>query len=214
MAIFELNLTGFTFPKDLDEARSTFRFLFSVRYIDSGDKFATAQAVLPGLDSYWECEKAHKADTNFVRKVPETNPPSFDMKKIDAWDSLVVMLTAKRIHSIQVKVIDIEKEGGLLDKIKDYAGTLLNNLLGAAKTAATGAVPGAISFAKEALGDAVSDVEALALAKLAGMKGEEKLLFKLSVLEEDLPAAPGGAFNLEGEGFKGAYSVSLNLKTT
>lgn len=214
MPNFELSLTDFTFPKALDEARSTFRFLFSVRYIDASDKFGTAHAVLPGLDSYWECEKEHKSDPHFVRKMPETNPPSFDMKKIDAWDTLVFMLSAKRLHSIQVKVIDIEKEGGLLDKIKDYAGSLLHSFLGTVKSVATGAVPGAISFTKETLGDAVSDVESLALAKLAGLRGQEFMLFKQSKLEKDLPAAPGSAFDLDGDGFQGAYNVSLKLTIT
>src|SRR5215813_13531442 len=130
MPNFELTLTGFSFPTDLPESRSTFRFLVDIRYIDTDDKYATEHAVLPGLDTYWECEKAHAGEANFVRHATQ---PRIDMARVDDWDRLIVVLKAKELHSLQVRVIDIEKEGGFLDKIKEYAGSIVEALVGTAK---------------------------------------------------------------------------------
>lgn len=206
---YELTLNNFTFPKNLDESRSTFRFLIAVRYIEPDGDFATAHAVLPGLDSYWECEKSHKGKSNYVR---HGNEPRFDMEKIDEWDRLIVKLKARELHSMQVKVIDIEKTGGLLDKIKDYASSMIQSFLGTIKTKATGAVPSPLAFTKGALGDAVHDVESLTLAKLAGMKGEQFLLFKKS---EKLSPAPQSPFHLKSKpGDTEQYDVEIALLET
>lgn len=209
MPTFELTLESFEFPESLDDARSTFRFLVDFRYVDADGAYTAAHAVLPGLDTYWECEKGHKDRPNFVR--PDDLSARFDMEKIDVWDRLVIRLRAADIHSLQVKVIDIEKGGGLLDKIKEYATPLIQGFLAAAQPGIAKFTESAPAFAQGALGAAVSDVEALALAKLAGMRGEEFLLFKRGKRREDMPPA-GGKFSIEGRGFKGTYKVGLNLK--
>ncbi len=211
MPTYELSLTNFTFPEELPESRSTFRMLLDVRYIDTDDKFATHHAVLPGLDTYWECEKAHKNEANFVRDL---NGPRLDMNKIDPWDRLFFLFKANSIHSIQVRVIDIEKEGGFLDKIKDYAGSIVEALVGTAKTAALGAIPGSISFVKDAFGSAVHDVEAFGLAQLAGAKRQDSLVFKQAKRGIPQFSGAGGAFTLEGPGTKGRYELGLQLTIT
>jgi len=210
MPTFELSLTDFNFPADLPESRSTFRMLLDVRYIDTDGKFATQHAVLPGLDTYWECEQAHKGEANFVR---DPNAPKLDMTKIDPWDRLFFLFKANSIHSLQVRVIDIEKEGGFLDKIKEYAGSIVEALVGTAKTAALGAVPAQIAFVKDAFGAAVHDVEAFGLAQLAGAKRQDSLVFKQSA--RGIPQfTNGGAFSLTGSGTKGTYQLDLNLTIT
>ncbi len=204
MAIFEISLADFSFPKDLSNSRSTFRFLVSLRYSTVDDKFDTLQAVLPGLDSYWECEKEHKGKHNYVRHSTDAR---FDMTKIDEWDKLMFRVKAKELHSLQVKVIDIEKTGGWLDKLKDYVGQIIQAYLGTAKAAATAALPGPVANLKDVLGNAVDDVDSLILAKLAGMKGQEFLLFKKSVTA--FPAA-AGQISVAGAGEQGAYTITLN----
>jgi hypothetical protein len=206
MPNFELTLEGFTFPKDLPEARSTFRFLIDIRYIDPDGKFATAHAVLPGLDTYWECEKEKAGEASYVR---HKTLPKFDMDKIDEWDRLIALLKAKSLHSLQIKVFDIEKTGGFLDKIKEYAGMIVEALVGKATSAATGGIPAPPDFAKDAFGAAVHDVEAFALAQLAGIKQQNSLIFKRS--EKNFPAAPGGVFSIKGAGTKGDYEVELKV---
>jgi hypothetical protein len=210
MPIFELLLTDFAFPATLPESRSTFRVLMDVRYIDGGGKMATEHAVLPGLDSYWECEKSHAGEANFVRHP--TNP-QLDMTKIDQWDRLFFLIKATSLHSLQIRVIDIEKEGGFLDKIKDYAGSIVEALIGTAKTAALGAIPAPAAFVKEAFGSAVHDVEAFALSQLAGAKRQDALIFKVGT--RNIPqTAGGGPLVLTGPGTKGNYRIDLQVNVT
>lgn len=205
MPTYELNLKNFSFPLDLDESRSTFRFLTDIRYTDKDNNFQTLHAVAPGLDTYWECEKNNKKSPFFVRADDLSS--KFDMAKVGAWDAMIIRFRANSIHSIQMKVIDIEKTGGLLDKIKDYAGSLIQSFLGVVKTKATGLVPAPISFAKDTLGEAVSDVESLALSTLSGMKGKDSLLLKWDRKGADLPAA-SGPFSVNEKGYK----VDLHLE--
>lgn len=206
MPIFEISLRDFSFPANLTDARSTFRFLTTLRYITTDGKFDTIQSVVPGLDSYWECEKAHKGKANYVR---DATLPKFDMSKIDTWDTLFFTVKAQELHSLQLKVIDIEKTGGWLDKMKEYVGAMIQAYLGTLKPMATGAIPGPIAFVKDTLGNAMDDVEGLVVAKLAGMKGQEFMLFKKSVTQ--FPAAPGGTISIKGDGEQGKYDASLQL---
>lgn len=203
MPNFELKLTKFDFPANLPEARSTFRFLIDIRYIDAKGEFATAHAVLPGLDTYWECEKEHKGEASYVRS---DDAPKIDMGKIDEWDKLIALLQAKELHSLQVKVFDIEKTGGFLDKLKEYSGMVVQALIGKAATAATAAVPAPPDFIKGAFGAASHDVEAFALSQLAGIRGQDSLLFKKSEIGLAL-----GSHNLRGEGTKGTYEVGIEV---
>jgi hypothetical protein len=206
MPIFEISLKDFSFPANLTDARSTFRFLTTLRYITTDGKFDTIQSVVPGLDSYWECEKAHKGKSNYVRDAAF---PKFDMSRIDAWDTLLFAVKAQELHSLQLKVIDIEKTGGWLDKMKEYVGSMIQAYLGTIKPVASAAIPGPIAFVKDTFGNAIDDVEGLVVAKLAGMKGQEFLLFKKSASQ--FPAAPGGPFSLQGDGEQGKYDVGLQL---
>ena len=203
MPNFELTLEKFDFPDNLPEARSTFRFLIDIRYVDPNGEFATAHAVLPGLDTYWECEKEHKGEASYVR---DDNASQIDMGKIDGWDKLIILLQAKELHSMQVKVFDIEKTGGFLDKLKEYSGMVVEALIGKAIPAATGAIPTPPDFIKGALGAATHDVEAFALAQLAGIRAQNSLLFKKS----ELGLHPGPV-SLRGEGTKGLYEVGIKI---
>lgn len=215
MPTFELTLKGFTFPKQLDGARSTFRFLTSIRFINKDGNFDTVHAVSPGLDTYWECEEKDSGSAFYVRAK---KTPEFDMTRIDLWDRLIVTIRAKDLHSLQLKIIDIEKTGGLLDKIKDYANSLIQSFVGIVKPMVTGAVPNKVSFIKDTLGEAVSDVESLALSTLAGMKGKDSLLFKTSLTkagEGGLHVLPvtSGDFSIGPEdGHQGTYTVNLHLE--
>jgi hypothetical protein len=216
MPIYELTLKGFTFPKQLDEARSTFRFLTSVRFINKEGNFDTAHAVSPGLDTYWECEKKNSSSPFYVRAK---NTPEFEMNNIDLWDRLIFTVRANDLHSLQLKVIDIEKTGGLLDKIKDYANSLISSLVGVVKPMVTGTVPQKVSFVKDTLGEAVTDVESLALSTLSGMKGKDSLLFKSSLTKvgdtdgnHKLPVASGDFSIGPAEGHQGTYKIDLHLE--
>ena len=205
MPNFELTLEKFDFPDDLPEARSTFRFLIDIRYVNSKGDFATEHAVLPGLVTCWECEKDHKGEASFVRNGDASE---MDMNKIDSWDKLIVMLNAKSLHSMQVKVFDIEKTGGFLDKLKEYSGMVVQALIGTAVKTAKDAVPAPPGILTGAYGAATHDVEAFALAQLAGVRAQDSLLFKKSTND----MTPGNK-SLIGDGTKGKYEVGLSIKS-
>lgn len=216
MPTFELTLKGFSFPVTLDGARSTFRFLTGVRFINKDGDLDTVQAVSPGLDTYWECEQKDKNSPFYVRA---DNASEFNMAKIDPWERLIFTVRAKELHSLQIKVIDIEKTGGLLDKIKDYANSLIQSFLGIVKSKITGAVPTKASFVKDTLGEAVSDVESLALSTLSGMKGKDSLLFKQSMTkngddqgQNKLPQVTGDIVIGPKAGHQGNYSIKFHLE--
>jgi hypothetical protein len=64
-------------------------------------------------------------------------------------------------------------------------------------------------FTGDAFGAAVHDVDAFALAQLAGIRQQNSLIFKRSGMS--FPAAPGGGFKITGAGTKGDYEVNLKV---
>jgi len=205
MPNFELTFEKFDFPDELPEARSTFRFLIDIRYVNAKGDFATEHAVLPGLDTYWECEKEHKGEASYVRR---DGASEIDMSRIDLWDRLIVKLNAQSLHSMQVRVFDIEKTGGFLDKLKEYSGMVVQALIGAAVKTAKDAVPTPPAILQGAFGAATHDVEAFALAQLAGIRAQDSLLFKQSTND----MAPGNK-TLNGAGSKGQYIVGISISS-
>lgn len=207
MPNFELTLEKFDFPDELPEARSTFRFIIDIRYVNAKGDFATEHAVLPGLDTYWECEKDHKGEASFVRNGDKSE---IDMNKIDLWDRLIVKLNAQSLHSMQVKVFDIEKTGGFMDKLKEYSGMVVQALIGTAVKTAKDAVPVPPAVLQGAFGAATHDVETFALAQLAGIRAQDSLLFKKST--NDMKPGPTNK-QLTGTGTKGEYTVEISIKS-
>jgi hypothetical protein len=205
MPNFEITFEKFDFPDELPEARSTFRFIIDIRYVNAKGDFATEHAVLPGLDTYWECEKDHKGEASFVRNGDKSE---IDIAKIDQWDRLIVKLNAQSLHSIQVKVFDIEKTGGFMDKLKEYSGMVVQALIGTAVKTAKEAVPVPPAVLQGAFGAATHDVETFALAQLAGIRAQDSLLFKKSTND----MTPGNK-SLIGDGSKGKYEVGISIKS-
>lgn len=104
MPLFELNLTGFRFPDDLPNDRANFRFVADLRYLDHRKQFKSVHAVMPSLDTFWECDKRRADRANHVRDASDAR---FDMAKIDVWERLVFLVRAEAVHSIQFKVLDV-----------------------------------------------------------------------------------------------------------
>ena len=132
------------------------------------------------------------------------------MAQIDAWDRLVIMVKAKSIHSVQIKVMDVDRKD-FWDQVKEILAPVLQSLLGIAKTAGTAAIPKPLAFLTGAFGTAVEDVESYTLKKLAN--GKDKLLYKGTV--GSLPTAVGThAAAITGIGTSGTYAIGLKLKIT
>jgi hypothetical protein len=185
MPIFELTLTGFRFPKNLDKDLANFRLVADLRYAAIDGTLTTAQAVLPGLDSFWECDKTRNQDIYYVRGKDEGNWGCIDMKRIDTWDKLIFMVPAMKLHSIQFKVFDVDRVDGW-DKIKNALTSITSALFEESKKI----VPGIF-------GGATDDVKSFLLKKWAG---GDSILFKGSLLfgEETAGAHKiGGLYEIE-----------------
>ncbi len=168
---FELELTGFKFPEKLPDKRANFRFVVDLRYIDEKNEFATEHAVMPSLDTFWECDTGRKDRPNYVRS---DNGAAFDLKRIDPWDKLILRVKGKSLHSIQFKVIDVDRKDAW-DTVKNVLGKVAETVIGKAR---------GFILKKElpfhtAMGAAADDVQSFLLKKLAG---GDKVLFKGSEL--------------------------------
>jgi hypothetical protein len=166
MPTYELKLTSFKFPKTLENHKANFRFVVDLRYIDIEGNLATAQAILPGLDTFWECDKGRSNQSNYVRGPEEGSWATFDMNRIDSWDRLIFMVPASSLHSIQFKIFDVNRTDGW-DKIK----TTLSSISGAIFEDLKKFIPGLF-------GSATDDIKSFLLKKWAG---GDTILYKLSM---------------------------------
>ena len=190
MATYELTLQAFKFPKNLDNHKANFRFVVDLRYLDADGAFATTQAILPSLDTFWECDRGRMQDPNFVRGNDEPNWATFDMDRVDPWDKLIFMLPASKLHSIQFKVFDVNRADGW-DKIKNALSSISNSLFDEFKTI----IPGMF-------GNASDDIKSYLLKKWAG---GDSILYKQSL-----------TFSGDGNGLHqtgGAYEISFLVKS-
>jgi hypothetical protein len=168
MPTFELNLMGFKFPKNLDKDYANFRIIADLRYCALDGSMMTVQAVLPGLDTFWECDPTRARDPNYVRGRDSGEFATIDMQRVDAWDKLIWILPATKLHSIQFKVFDVNRSDGW-DKVKTALTSITSALFDDAKRL----IPGVF-------GGATDDVKSFLLKKWAG--GGDKILFKGSLV--------------------------------
>ena len=202
MANFQLDLTGFEFPRKLPKDSANFRFIVDLRYIDEEGEFVTEHAVMPSLDTFWECAPDKPEAPNYVRADDdgiETKLAKFDMKKIDEWDRLILHVQGKSLHSIQFKVIDVDRKDAW-DTVKNVLGKIAETVIGKA----SGFILKQGSSFHKATGAAADDVQSFLLKKLAG---GDKVLFRGSTPLND------GALNtkITGSGTEGNYTISFNV---
>lgn len=207
---FEIRLEGFSFPEELDDSKANFRFIVDLRYIDPAGDFATEHAVMPSLDTYWECDKGKSTAPNFVRFKDEKWKPRFDMSKIDDWDCLVLRLKAQDLYAIQVKVIDVDR-ADIWDKLKGALQGVLEGVLGTLRGRIAARIPGSVGgqpvppAVHHSLGSAADDVEAFLLKKLAG--GDD-VLFRGS--KPTAAVDRDKLIHVTGRGTRGIYTVAFS----
>ena len=206
MAHFELKLKGFQFPKDLDNDNANFRFLVDLRFKDK-DQYITKQAVMPGIDTYWECDKGKSTDRNFVRAQDKNKNylNQFNMCAIDKWDKLILIVKGEHLHSIRFSVYDVDRKGAW-DEIKKFGGKLLEVGISIAGGKIKDRAPESIaSHIPDSLGDAASDISSFIIQKIAGC---DSVLFTGSHHFND----QDGKFTVNGEGKKGEYKILFRSK--
>ncbi len=209
MKTFELTLAKFLFPKDLSNGKANFRFVVDLRFINSKGQFTTEHAVMPSLDTFWECDTGRKDRPNYVRHSEDKGCYSqFDMCAVDDWDRLILLVKGNSVHSIQFKVIDVDRKDAW-DKVKNTLGGIVGAVIGKIK----GVIPETLPLSlPETLGGAADDVQSFLLKKLAG---GDKVLFRGSrkFKDEDLPG-DGASKDLciSGKGTEGGYKIGFSLE--
>ena len=191
MPLFELILTEFLFPEDLPNRNANFRFIVDLRFINDKGHFTTEHAVMPGLDTFWECDKDQTDMPNYVR---DNTHSQFNMEKIDDWDKLILCVNGQSLHSIQFKVFDVDRKDAW-DKVQNFLEGMIGAVIGKVK----GTIP-------ESLGGAADDLQSFLLKKLAG---GDKVLFQKS---EKLGGKTCEKCEVAGQGKKGEYKIVFKLK--
>ena len=202
MPLFELVLTEFLFPEKLPNGNANFRFIVDLRFINDKGHFTTEHAVMPGLDTFWECDKDQTDMPNYVRNLDKDGKivnrnyggNQFNMCAIDDWDKLILCVNAQSLHSIQFKVFDVDRKDAW-DKVQNFLEGMIGAVIGQVK----GAIP-------ESLGGAADDLQSFLLKKLAG---GDKVLFRKS---KKLEGKTCKKYKVAGQGEKGKYKIGFQLK--
>jgi hypothetical protein len=198
---YELVLTGFDFPRKLPRRKANFRFVADVRYVNGRGEHDTEHAVLPDLDRYWECDPERKGSPEYVRAADNGKTSSFNMSRIDAWDRLVLLVRGDAVHSVQFKVLDVNRADGW-DRLRRALGDVVATLIGRARAV----VPDKAWVVSDSLGTAATDLESTLVTRLAG---GDRPLFRGSV------ALSGpGDYEVSGKGTEGSYSIQCRLEVT
>jgi hypothetical protein len=191
---FEITLDGFQFPAALADDRANFRFVVDVRLVRGG-RFATDTAVMPGFDTWWECDRKKADHPHYVRLTDES---ALDLDRIDAWERLVLLTRADSVHSLQLKVFDVDRPDAW-DSLRDALGRIAQTLLGRASRRAE---------ASELYADGFGSVEEDLRSSLAKrLAGGDRLLFRGST-----PLRTPGTVAVAGRGIAGDYAVTLRFE--
>lgn len=210
--VFELNLTEFHFPKELDNDKANFRFIVDLRFTNEEGQFTTEQAVMPGLDTFWECHLGRDQNPNYVRGDDVTldgeSYGQFNMETINQWDPLILLVKGKSVHSIRFEVFDVKRKNAW-DTLVDTLKEILKNTIGAAIGEMKGEIPEKMPLSlSESLGGAADELEFFLLKKLANAKAED-LLFRGSTKLEGLNGEDPRL--VQGRGTKGTYKIGFSL---
>jgi hypothetical protein len=195
---YELVLTGFDFPKKLPRRKANFRFVADVRYVNGRGEHDTEHSVLPDLDRWWECDPERKGSPAYVRAKDRDKKASFDMSRIDDWDRLVLLVRGDGVHSVQFKVLDVNRSDGW-DRLRRALGDVVATVVGRGRAS----VPEKAWPLSDAFGTAADDLESALVGRLAG--GQDVLFRGSTSLGE------AGSYEVKGRGLHGTYAVRCEL---
>jgi hypothetical protein len=190
---YELNLADFWFPAALADSRANFRFVVDVRMVRGG-KFATDTVVMPGFDTWWECDRSKSEQPHYVRLGAQGR---FDMSRIDDWERLVLLTRADSLHSLQVKVFDVDRPDAW-DTLRDAFSRIAQTVIGRAPRALD-----LSQLAADGFGAFEEDLRSTVMKRLAG---GDRLLYRGST-----PLAAAGTVRVAGRGVAGDYAVAFSF---
>ena len=226
MKRFEFRLIQFFFPRELPNRKANFRFIVDLRFIDQNGRHATEHAVMPGLDTFWECDTGESNKLNYVRDCG-TNRDScarFNMKpkgnkSVHEWDRLILVVMGYDIHSIQFTVYDVDRRD-VWDNLRNFLKETVGAVIGNIKAAIPGNLPSPLS---DSFGGFADDVESFVLKKLAG---GDKILFRGSCAKRDFEKQNNSSIDgmkhlgtIEGKGRgknedDGKYKICFSVYST
>ncbi len=198
---YELVLTSFRFPRKLPPRRANFRFVADVRYVNGRGEHATEHSVMPDLARHWECDPQRKSSPDFVRAPDSGASSSFDMERIDDWDRLILLVRGDGIHSIQLKVFDVNRPDAW-DSLRRALGDVVRTVVGRTRAV----LPEVAGLLSDSLGSAATDLESALITRLSA---GDRLLFRGSSNLTD-----PGAYVIAGRGRGGAYAIDLDLRVS
>lgn len=206
-----LNLSTFEFPPSLPNNRANFRLVVDVRYLNARGDFKTETAVLPGLESFLECDPGRRGTPEFVRLAKEDGSkskskksafhPAVDVDRVDPWSRLAFMGRVQRIEQVRVKVLDVDRKT-FVDDLTDGLGRITEAVLTDSEDTITD-----IGVVGSVIGSAADDLRSVVMRRLAG---DDRLLFQGSGQPKR------GKITIEGNGLVkadkyGAYRVVFSL---
>jgi hypothetical protein len=200
---YEILLEDFRFPRALPNSRANFRLVLDVRYLRSNGTFATEHAIMPGLDSYWECDREKKNEPDYVRGADDGASSRVDVGRLDPWDRLVMVLHANSIYGVQVKAFDVNRED-VWNRLKEAAGHAVQGVLGIGAKAVGKAPTPVPELTSDALGSASDELVSHLLKRLGN---GDRILFRGSTEGGE------GLRDITGFGVDGTYSVKLRIRT-
>ena len=156
---------------------------------------------MPSLDTFWECDTGRTDRPNYVRNLDKDGKivnrnyegNQFNMCTIGDWDKLILCVKGESVHSIQFKVIDVDRKDAW-DEVKNFLEGMIGTVIGKIKGGISGNLPSPLP---ESLGGAADDLQSFLLKKLAG---GDKVLFRGSAklkIPENGKTTP---FQVEGQG--------------
>jgi len=204
--VYLFSLTNFAFPSGLQDDKANFRFVFELRHVNEKKQAVTVNSVSPGAETFFECDRDKEEET--VKNddldehyyVRDDSLPKFAIDKVQDWHKLVLMVNSQKLIGMRLKVLDVDREG-LWEKFKEVISALVGALIGRATS--SDAIPDIIA---QPVATASEQFQTWLTDKMAG---KHKVIFREYV---DLTRkAPGDTVQFTGTGYKGDYTLDLNL---
>ena len=218
MSYFELRLEEFLFPKKLNGDQANFRFIVDVRFTNDQDQYTTEQAIMPGPDTFWECDPDKKKDPNYIRDSEDKNLEidgntyecsQFHKEDFHEWDRLILLLKGKSLHSILFTVYNVDRED-IWDKMQKIGERIFEAVFSKIGKKITDSIPENLSsYLPDSLGGADDDLRSFLLKKIAG---SDKSLFRRSVKLEVPTAENSKEFTIQGRGTQGKYQIVFSVE--
>ena len=195
---YEFILTDFQFPARLPGRQANFRMVVDLRYVSRRGDHTEAHAVLPGLDTWWECDPERSEDPGYVRGARAGKRVALTMDAIPDWDRLILLVRGDGVHSIQFRVFDVDRADAW-DRITGAFLEVVPVLLSKGREA----VPDLGGLVEAPLGSAAADLEAITVSRIAG---GDRLLFRGSSR-----LTGSGSGRIGGRGVGGTYRIGFDI---